>query len=182
MDVDSPIAYRKISSIMREIGVQSMWMGFLPVGMIAQQSHHYQMIGSRRCGEKWGEQFVGKMLRATLQLWLHRNGMLHASSENGIAGMDLILLRNTVEKQLKLGKGLMDADDWCLLDVNIHDLMAEPVDSIRGWLCDILIARGDIEAAKEEGLRDRRGASAQSTQITYKQHKAFLDWRNVHLH
>ena len=161
MDVDSPITYRKISSIMREIGVQSMWMGFLPLGMVEQQSYHYQIIGSRRSGRKWGETFVGKMLRATLQLWLHCNGMLHATAENGIPGMNLIQLRGSVEAQLKLGKGLMDSDNWYLLDINIHDLMAEPVDSIRGWLCDILIARGDIEAAKEEGTRDRRGASIQ---------------------
>ena len=107
--------------------------------------------------------------------------MLHASAENGIADMDLILLRNTVKTQLKLGKGLMDADDWYLLDININDLMAEPVDSIRGWLCDILIVRRDIEASKEEGLRDRRGDSAQSNQIKHQQRKVFLDWRNIHL-
>ena len=95
--------------------------------------------------------------------------------------MDIILLRNTVETLLKLGKGMMDADDWYLLDINIHDSMVEPVDSICGWLCDILITRRYIEAAKEEGLRDQRGALALSNQITRQQRNAFLDWRNIHL-
>ena len=54
------------------------------------------------------------------------------------------------------------------------------MDSTRGWLCDILIARGDIEAANEEGIRDRQGALAQSNQITHQQRNAFLDWRNIH--
>ena len=59
----------------------------------------------------------------------------------------------------------MDVDDWYLLDINIHDLIAEPVDPIHGWLYDILTARGDIEAAKEEGLCNRRGSLAESNQL-----------------
>ena len=146
-------------------------MGFIPLGMVEQQSYNYQMINNRRSGEKWGKAYVGKVMRATLQLWLYRNGMIHTTLENGIQCTYLIQLRGSIETQLKLDKGLMNSDDWYLLGINIHDLMTEAVDSICGWLCDMLIARGDIDTAKEEGTRDRRGLHNQiKLQIDSKRH------------
>ena len=96
-------------------------------------------------------------------------------------GMDLLQLQEAITAQLKLGKHNIDHEDWYLFEINILDLMAEPVDCIRGWLCDMLIARGEIEAAKEESVKDRSSATINSTQISNQQRKEFMNWRNIKL-
>ena len=73
----------------------------------------------------------------------------------------------------------MDEEDWSLLDTHIDDIMADSTDCIRGWLCNVLIARGDIEAAKEESIKDRSNTCVASQQVTPQQQREFMDWRNV---
>jgi len=178
-DEDTPPQLHKIYNILREIGVQSMWSGFLPLGLIEYQHSHYQLLGKRNTGNSWGNKLVGKLLRATHQLWLHRNSILHAQTENELKVMDIMQLQDAVQRELDKGKAGLPMEDWDLLDINIHDMMTEPVDYIRGWLCTILIARGDIAAAKEENMKDRRNSSPFPTNITDKQRKEFMDWRNI---
>ena len=156
-----------------------MWSGFLPVGLIEYQHSHYQLLGKRNSGKEWGTKLVGKLLRATHHLWLHRNSILHAQTENELKCMDIMQLQTAVQGELDKGKTGLPAEDWDHLNVNIHDIMTEPVAYIRGWLCTIFIARGDIAAAKEENLRDRQNSSPFTTNITDKQRKEFMDWRNI---
>ena len=42
-----------------------------------------------------------------------------------------------------------------LLDTDQEELLKEPAEMIRGWLCEILIARGDLASARLESLKDR---------------------------
>ena len=68
--------------------------------MVQQQQQHYHMIGSNATGKGWATKLVGKMLRATLQLWLTRNDILHLTTDKGIKGCTMIELKTLVQKQL----------------------------------------------------------------------------------
>ena len=37
----------------------------------------------------------------------------------------------------------MEEEDFYLLETEEEELIKEPVEMIRGWLCEIMIARGD---------------------------------------
>ena len=108
--------------------------------------------------------------------------MLHIRTDHGMPVMDMVQLQQEVNKQLRLGTGNMHQDDWHLLEVNPIDLMAETIDSIRGWLCDMYIARGQYEEAVKEGGLDRASTTIGTTTVTAQQRKEFLDWRNIRLH
>ena len=54
LDRDTPFAYRRVLGTLQEIGVASMWRGFLPAGMVDLQSQHYQSWNHHRSGAKWG--------------------------------------------------------------------------------------------------------------------------------
>ena len=179
LDPDTPMVYGKIIQILNEIGVDSMWKGLLPIGLVELQGHHYHTIGSRRSAKRWGSTLVGKMLRATLQLWLHRNSLLHATDANGLHGMDHIHLRDAIQKQLHLGVEDVASEDHYLFEVNIHDLLCEPVDYIRGWYCDMLIARGDYQGAREEGQRSRNDTVPNVAPLSKRQKRDYTNWRNI---
>ena len=182
LDRDTPYIYRQMYQTLVDIGVGSMWNGMLPATMIDIQDSYYKVIGSNKTGHKWATSFVGRILKATHTLWLHRNSMLHIQSDHGMPGMDMVQLREEVNKQMRLGTDNMSKDDWHLLEVNPIDLMAESIDSIRGWLCDVYIARGQYQDAVEEGKLDRVSTTIGTTSVTAQQRKEFLDWRNIRLH
>ena len=83
--------------------------------------------------------------------------------------------------QFNLGRQDMEEKNLHLVELDMEESMAESVASIRGWLCDVLIARGKFIEATEEGLRNRQCTLVCHRQITNKQRKEFLDWRNVKL-
>ena len=173
--------YRKLYLTLQELGIHAMWMGFLPTELTMQQAMYYNLSGSRRNGSRWGEQLVGKMLRATLQLWITRNSMVHTVADNGINGMDLVLLREAATTQLELGQQGLDEEDYYLLERDIDEIMQDSMENIRGWLCNIYIARGNYEDAQEEGLKDRGNSTHKRPRLTLHQQRQYLDWRNVQL-
>ena len=144
---------------MRDLGVSGMWMGLLPNNLVHLQNQYYKMIHSQRSGIRWAADLVGKMLRATHKLWIQRNDLLHARTESGLKGYTLIELTSLIQEQYTC-----------------------PVESIRGWLCFVLIARGNIEAAQNESINDRGALSHQLPRLTAGQTQALLDWRRVCLH
>ena len=180
-DVDTPYVYRQMYQTMLNIGVRSMWNGMLPEAMVEIQDIHLKLIGSNRTGQKWARDLVGKILRATHALWLHRNAMLHIRTAQGMPGMDMVQLKEAVDRQLSLGKGNMHQDDWYLLERSSDELMTESIDGIRGWLCDIYIARGQHQDAVDEGKLDRASTTVNMTNVTEQQRREFLDWRNIRL-
>ena len=157
-------------------------MGLLPINLVHLQDQYYNMIHSRRTGAKWAEDFVGRMLRATHTLWLQRNALLHASTEAGLKGYTLIELTSLVQAQYTIGVKLMSVDDHYLMDIPISTLLDSSVETIRGWLCSVLIARGDLEAAQRESTDDRGVLTHQLPRLTAGQTQALLDWRRVCLH
>ena len=181
MDLDESYIYREVYSALKEMGVASMWMGLLPTHIVELQEQYYRLIGSRRRGINWGSEFVGKMLRASLKLWLTRNNLLHAETDSGLKGYSLIELKDLVEKQLKMGIMNIATEDHYLLDMSLDEILAGTAEDIRGWLCSILIARGDFESAKAEGKKDRGILSHTLPRLTANQQKAYLDWRKVRL-
>ena len=182
MDADDSWVYRSLYNTMRELGVSGMWMGLLPLNLVHLQDQYYNMIRSRRNGAKWAVDFVGCMLRATHKLWLQRNNLLHARTEAGLKGYTLIDLTSLVQDQYTIGVKLMSVEDHYLMDVPISDLLNGSVENIRGWLCSVLIARGDLEAAQHESIDDRGVLSHQLPRLTAGQTQALLDWRRVCLH
>ena len=181
LEADCPPMLQNIYKKIRDIGLHQMWTGFLPVGMVQFQEEYYLQIGSRRSGRKWGTDFVGKMIRATHGLWIERNNILHLRTTNGIKGLCIMTMQTAVERQLALGHENLDEEDYYLLDNDVETLMQEPVDMIRGWLCEILIARGDFASARLESLRDRGDISHIVPSLTEQEIKKNLDWRNVQL-
>ena len=107
--------------------------------------------------------------------------MVHTVSDNGVNGMDLVLLREAVTAQIELGQQGLEEADYHLLERDIDEMMEDSMENIRGWLCNIYIARGNFEAAQEEGLKDRGNSTHKRPRLTLHQQRQYLDWRNVQL-
>ena len=75
----------------------------------------------------------------------------------------------------------MEAEDHYLMDTSMDILMEENVEGIRGWLCSVLIARGQINAAREESTADRGTLSHTLPRLTAGQQQELLNWRRVTL-
>ena len=180
-EADDPQELRAMWDTMVDIGPQSMWLGLLPIGMVDFQHAYYRSIGESKTGSKWGEQLVGKMLRVTLNLWLARNDIVHVQTKEGMKGMNMVELKAEVTREVDKGVDDMMGEDFFLMDTPLDRLLREPIETIRGWLCSVKIARGDIDAARAEGLRDRGELSHEQPTLTEAQLSEFLDWRNIHL-
>ena len=107
--------------------------------------------------------------------------MLHLTAANGIRGLNNIALQTAVEHQYILGHQNMDEDYFYLLDDDMETLMGEPVEMIRGWLCEILISRGDFDSARLESLKDRDEISHVRPILNEREKQQFLDWRKIAL-
>ena len=112
-------------------------------------------MGIKSSGNKWGTELINKVLRVTLNLWLERNEIVHAHTKEGIKGMELISLHSAVKEELEKERVGLQPDDYYLLDKDAEKIKEESLESIRGWLCSIKIARGDFEGAQLESLKDR---------------------------
>ena len=93
----------------------------------------------------------------------------------------MIELRTLVQKQLDLGVERMETEDHHLMDTTVEIIMNDSVEGVRGWLCTVLLARGDVEAAREESTADRGNLSHNLPRLTAGQQQALLDWRRVKL-
>ena len=156
-----------------------MWTGLLPTCMIEAQQQHLTYIGSKKTALSWATLLVGKMLRATHNLWMERNHILHTRTIGGIHGLQMICLDRAVTKQYDLGYENLNQDDFYLLEGDKEVLMQQPADVIRGWLCEILIARGNLDAAWLESLRDRGDTTYSLPALTAAEMRKYCDWRQV---
>ena len=57
----------------------------------------------------------------------------------------------------------------------------ESLESIRGWLCSIKIARGDFERAQLESMKDRGVEEHTQPNLSVREMNKYLDWRKIHL-
>ena len=179
LDKECPKSLKNIYNTLRDIGLHQMWMGMIPVGMIEYQTEYYQLIGSKKSGKKWGLDLVQKMIRATHSLWMERNNLLHLRAANGIRGLCNIALQTAVSQQYNLGHEGLEEEDFYLLDTDQEELIKEPAEMIRGWLCEILIARGDLASARLESLKDRGEITHVIPILTAIEQRSYLDWRKV---
>ena len=99
------------------------------------------------------------MIRATHGLWMERNNILHPRTANGIKGLCIISMQTAVERQFDLDHENLDEVYHYLLKNDVETIMKEPVEMIIGWLCEILIARGDFTSARIQSLCDRNDIS-----------------------
>ena len=158
-----------------------MWTGLLPSQMIEVQQHHFNYIGSRKKALNWATSLIGKMLRASHRLWMERNHILHTRTIGGIHGLQMICLDRAVTAQYDLGYANLNPEDHYLLDKEKDDLLQQPPEILRGWLCEILIARGDFDAAWLELLRDRGETTYSLPSLTAVEMRKYSDWRQVRL-
>ena len=110
-----------------------------------------------------------------------RNDMVHLKTEEGLKGMDLVVLQHEVESEVNRGVDMMEPEDHYLLDIHLPTLLLEPVEYLRGWLCSVKLARGDFEAAREEGLNDRGMATHAQPSLSVGQLNRFYNWKNIQL-
>ena len=95
--------------------------------------------------------------------------------------MHLAALYSAVEEELDKGlRGLQPADFY-LMETNIHRLRRDPIESVRGWLCSIKIARGDMDGARLESVKDRGIQSHHQPALTGREMNKYLDWRRIKL-
>ena len=73
----------------------------------------------------------------------------------------------------------MEEEDFYLLDSDKEELIKEPAEMIRGLLCEILIARGDLASARLESLKDRGEITHVIPILTAIEQRSYLDWRKV---
>ena len=95
--------------------------------------------------------------------------------------MELASLHTAVEEELAKGMGGLQPDDYYLLDKDIEKIKEESLESIRGWLCSIKIARGDFEGAQVESMKDRGMKEHMQPKLSMREMNKFLNWRKVHL-
>ena len=55
------------------------------------------------------------------------------------------------------------------------------METIRSWLCEVYIARGQLNKARLESLRDRGITNHNIPNLTSPEINKYLDWRNVAL-
>ena len=126
-------------------------------------------------------ELTGKLLRASLALWLERCSIVHAHTVEGIRGMERIALDNEIRKEKSLNLNNMNHEDFHLLDISLDKLLNETVEVQRGWLCSVKIARGDFAGAQLESLKDRSGSKFKQPTLSARELRQYNDWRNVHL-
>ena len=166
---------------MVDLGTQTMWKGLLPKEMCNLQHDHYKLTGNRRTGLRWGAELTGKLLRASLDLWLERCSIVHSHTVEGIHGMERIALDNEIRKEKRLNLSNMNHEDYYLLNISLDKLLNETIEVQRGWLCSVKIARGDVAGAQLESLKDRSGLNFKQPNLSAREMNQYTDWRNVHL-
>ena len=105
--------------------------------------------------------------------------MLHYRTISGINGLEMMRLQTAVDRQFDLKTTDMNTMDFYLLDRDKDKLLQEPVEVIRGWLCEVLIARGDFGPARLESLKDSQDVSHLVPTLTPLQLRQYQNWRNV---
>ena len=91
----------------------------------------------------------------------------------------MIALETAITHQFGLGYSNLDEADFYLLKNDRVELLTEPIDTIRGWLCEILIARGDFVSARLESLRDRGDISHSVPSLSAIEMRQYLYWWRV---
>ena len=112
---------------------------------------------------------------------MERNHILHLRTAGGIKGLEMIALETAVVRQLDIGPGGLAEADMYLLSKDKASILMEPVENIRSWLCDILIACGDFDSARLESLQDRGEITHLVPNLTAAETRRYLDWRTVRL-
>ena len=90
-------------------------------------------------------------------------------------------LKREVELELSRGVELMEVADHHLMHTELEPLMPESLETIRGWLCSVKLARGDCAAAEAEGLRDRGLLSHAQPLLSAADLRGYLNWKNIQL-
>ena len=124
---------------------------------------------------------VYKLLRATHSVWMERNNVHHLQAINKVRGLELTKLETEVNSQFEIGEEGMDEENHFLLRRNKEELLTSPIEIIRSWLCEIYIARGQLDKARLESLKDTGGILHKIPNLTPTEINKYLDWRNVTL-
>ena len=61
--------------------------------------------------------------------------------------MDLVTLHSTIREEFNRGTELMAPEHYYLMEVELDTLLGESLEHLRGWLCTVKLARGDVDGA-----------------------------------
>ena len=108
-------------------------------------------------------------------LWTTRCNLIHTRESGGLYIEDENILHKDVREQWELGPQNLAESQKYLFRTSLEDIMEKPLDWIRGWLIEVLIARGEIICARNEMKRNRHGKDYTRSDIT----NTDLERRNV---
>ena len=126
-------------------------------------------------------ELIYNLLRATHSVWMERNNVHHLQAINKVRGLELTKLEMKVDSQFQIGEEGLDEEKHYLLRRNKEELLTSPIETIRSWLCEIYIARGQLDKARLGSLKDRGEILHKIPNLTPTEINRYLDWRNVTL-
>jgi transposase len=95
-----------------EIGWQNFVKGKISWSWVTLQLQHYQEQHSKQTVDKWTSGLVTQLLELTHGMWIHRNRVLHAVDEQGLALQQAVELEAAIHEEFRKGtNGLIQKDN-----------------------------------------------------------------------
>ena len=107
--------------------------------------------------------------------------MHHLQAINNVRGLELTKLETEVDSQFEIGEEGMNEENPFLLRRNKEELLTSPIETIRSWLCEIYVARGQLDKARLESLKDRGETLHKIPSLSPMKINRYLDWKNISL-
>ena len=107
--------------------------------------------------------------------------MHHLQAINKVRGLELTKLETEVDSQFQIGEEGLDEENHYLLRRNKEEFLTSPIETSRSWLCEIHIARGQLDKARLESLKDRGEILHKIPNLTPTEINKYLNLRSVTL-
>ena len=106
---------------------------------------------------------------------MKRNDLLHLRAANGDRGLNNTALYTVVTQQYNIGHESLEEEYFYILEYSEDELIEEHVEMIRGWMCEIIIVRGDLASTRLESLRNRGEITHVIHSLTAVEKRSYLD-------
>ena len=142
---------------LQEIGLLNVLHGWLPKLLNDWQENSFMQGKSFITGNKFMTDFISSLLHAKQNIWKLRCEIVHDRARGSLYLEEEREIKTLIKKEIDKGTLGMSEDDLYLMDITEKDLLQKPVDSVRGWLIDVYMARGEIVKAQYEREKVRCG-------------------------
>ena len=121
------------------IGWEALLFGFVCTGIIEHQQIHYNTLGSRKTGNRWGVQLISRLWTIIQSHWNHRNATLHETETLArLSGLEE--LKSAVCKEYDLGLGDLPSVYTSYFLPPLAFILQKPTAYIKRWF--LLIRSG----------------------------------------